>query len=130
MNKTSSSWMDGDGFNDNRTTDSYPYSATLPGVKNALQIAMYTYNDEIDYKCTGFLQGFKVTVKNLPQQSGSNIIFLGSFPCSGTLSRFSGGPHFSAFRTIRFSFRSTKYGYNIRCRTKVRSTRALVLLPT
>lgn len=63
MNKTASSWMDGDGFKDDRTTDSYPYSATLPGVKNALQIAMYTYNDEIDYKCTGYLQGYRVSVQ-------------------------------------------------------------------
>lgn len=35
--------------------------ASLPGVKNSLQITMSTFNTEIDYKCSGFLQGFKVS---------------------------------------------------------------------
>lgn len=62
MNKTSSSWMESNGFKDSRTADSYPYSAALPGVTNSLEVIMYTKNNDIDYKCSGLLQGFKVTV--------------------------------------------------------------------
>lgn len=60
VRKTSSNWMQGDGFKDERTADSYPYAASLPGVKNSLMVKTETYNDEIDYKCSRFLQGFKV----------------------------------------------------------------------
>lgn len=62
VNKTSNSWIDGNGFKDNRTINSYPYSASLPGIKNSLEVLMHTNESEIDYKCSGFLQGFKVSI--------------------------------------------------------------------
>lgn len=62
VNKISSSWMEGNGFKDDRTADSYPYSAALPGVKNSLEVIMFKSNEEIDYKCSGYFHGYKVTL--------------------------------------------------------------------
>lgn len=61
VNKTAQGWMDTGGYTDNESLASYPYRSLLAGTRDSLLVTITTYDSEIDYKCSGYLQGFKVS---------------------------------------------------------------------
>lgn len=75
VNRTSDKWMDNGGFNGSRHLESYPYSAALPGVEDSLEIAMFTSDEELDYKCTGVFQGYRVRIRTIFIPSSTRIFY-------------------------------------------------------